>query len=167
MTTLQNVTKIVDVTHLVGPPSELERAREHLRISQLNLFEIRRVHKGSQPWLDQAKSRVLAALSWVWDAQERDAAWQVWIGALKLADALREAIPEPQTLIVRDSPELREMIRDWQKSPTGQGLFVDRDRVTLASEPATQPRADRFYRSPRRPTRRAAAPASRGRRRRS
>ena len=78
MTTLQNVTKIVDVTHLVRPPSELEQARRHLLECQEELAESRR-SIGDPPGYFKSREAVLAALSWVWDAQERDAAWQVWL----------------------------------------------------------------------------------------
>lgn len=54
--------------------TELELAREHLRNCQdhlgyarLNLFP----YSGSKKHLRGMEVRVLAALSWVWDAQER------------------------------------------------------------------------------------------------
>lgn len=129
--------------------TELEQARAHLRISQLNLFEIRRVHKGSQPWLDQAKQRVLAALSWVWDAQERDLGWQVYLqvkrGIEEMARAFNEGGAEPTRLHIPLPNALK------------LGLITAAEaRRALRRQPGFLPR----------PTRRAAAPASRGRRRR-
>jgi len=79
MTTLKNVTQIVDVTHLVRPPSELEQARAHLREAQELLRCARCDPEGITAGLwklppdaaRNAERQVLAALSWVWDIQQR------------------------------------------------------------------------------------------------
>lgn len=57
--------------------TELERARAHLRASQNDLAKIRGA--GMPPWIiGFAEGNVLAALSWVWEEQEKvngDSAW--------------------------------------------------------------------------------------------
>jgi hypothetical protein len=49
--------------------SEVEQARDHLRLMQHNLYQNRRF--GNECLERYEKDRVLAALSWLWDAQER------------------------------------------------------------------------------------------------
>jgi hypothetical protein len=49
--------------------SEVEQARDHLRLMQHNLYQNRRF--GNECFERYEKDRVLAALSWLWDAQER------------------------------------------------------------------------------------------------
>ena len=156
---------VVDATHLAAPITELEQARAHLRQAQ-NRLAGHRAAGFNQFWVPatadpdcfaREKADVLAALSWVWDAQER-VFHQIKTGCEDMARALRERGVEPTTLYVPDSPELREAIR------TGWQGLMDLQLVNVSAVPR---RADRFYRSPPRPNRRAAAPASRGRRRRS
>jgi hypothetical protein len=126
MTTLQNVTQIVDVTHLVRPPSELEQARAYLRGCQDFLADARKFN-----WERESAARdVLAALSWVWDAQQRDPTWQVWESAQLLAAVMREAIPEPQTLFM--SPEAAETLG------LSKPISLD-DTVTLVATPPPPP----------------------------
>lgn len=50
------------------PETELERARQHLLLTQ-SAFQRARLNR--QPWVLTAEQHFLAALSWVWDAQER------------------------------------------------------------------------------------------------
>ncbi len=98
---------VVDATHLAAPITELEQARAHLRVCQDHL-EHCRSNIAIQTYQDQrdiwrslakaAEVHIFAALSWVWDAQERDAAWRVWSDASKLAYALCARIPDLQTL---------------------------------------------------------------------
>lgn len=66
--------------HSPTPGSELAHARQHLREVQANLTWLRAltphgsaeaIAEGRPLILNAAKSQVLAALSWVWDAQER------------------------------------------------------------------------------------------------
>ena len=155
---------VVDATHLVAPITELEEARAHLRERQSDLYSARCALAETDPVAEagyiikNCEVSVLAALSWVWDAQERDVFHQMKTGCEDMARALRERGVEPTTLYVPDSPELREAIR------TGWQGLMDLQLVNVSAVPR---RADRFYRSPPRPNRRAAAPASRGRRRRS
>ena len=54
--------------------TELERARAHLRECQRILYSQRRAwpHLCQGEMLSRDESNVLAALSWVWDAQERE-----------------------------------------------------------------------------------------------
>ena len=143
---------------------ELEQARAHLRTCQDDLYLARRTLADTDPLAEadyivkNCEVSVIAALSWVWDAQERDVFHQIKTGCEDMARALRERGVEPTTLYVPDSPELREAIR------TGWQGLMDLQLVNVSAVPR---RADRFYRSPPRPNRRAAAPASRGRRRRS
>jgi len=131
--------------------TELEQARAYLRACQAKLRYARDVsvfidgqwYPGNMK--ANAERAVLAALSWVWDAQQRDEAWQVWEGAQLLVAAMREMIPEPRMLYVRDTPELRKAMKAWQGD-------WSRGQLTLV-------RDDRGASSPRRPTRRAAARA--------
>lgn len=117
--------------------TELEQARAHLRICQTELHAARSLAWciAGQRAAGLRERAVLAALSWVYDAQERAAG--------------------PFVLTVEDTPELRRRMEEFK--------YFRGDLITVEARPY----ADRFYRSPRRPTRRAVAPASRGRRRRS
>lgn len=57
--------------------TELEKARAHLRICQEALFRERRSYgPASEAYYSD---RVLAALSWVWDAQERQERPSLWL----------------------------------------------------------------------------------------
>ncbi len=112
---------VVDATHLAAPITELEQARAHLTLCQETLrilraapkrYVRRRDHAGI---VGEAKSSVLAALSWVWDAQERDVYYQVKSGIEDMARVLKDRGVDPTTLFVPYSPELREALRiGWQ-----------------------------------------------------
>jgi hypothetical protein len=53
--------------------TELEQARAHLCFAQSELYRIRTLPESylTPVWIKYATGSVLAALSWVWDAQER------------------------------------------------------------------------------------------------
>jgi hypothetical protein len=56
--------------------TELVRARAHLKVEQKALAAARSA--GTTVWAHVCEGRVLAALSWVWEAQEREARAMVW-----------------------------------------------------------------------------------------
>ena len=226
MTTLRNAAQIVDVTHLVRPPSELEQARAHLRASQAALQHARDVsvfidgvwYPGDMK--AGAARAVLAALSWVWDAQEREDHRTLMqrvsdFMALLRPEKAREwisfgSVPSHEISVLREiqvgdvvfliaeppPPPAGSVLMDWSRYIGRSGvvkeargeenlyrvlmdssgiefwasiemlmLKVD-DAALLTGAEARRPLNCQPV-SPRRPTRRAAAPASRGRRRRS
>ena len=97
--------------------TELEQARAHLRDCQKALKHARdvSVFEQGQWWPENMKANaeraVIAALSWVWDAQQRDKGWQVWETAQALVAEMNERIPHPQTLYM--SPAAFEAMKDW------------------------------------------------------
>ena len=178
---------VVDATHLAAPITELEQARAHLRQAQ-NRLAGHRAAGFNQFWVPatadpdcfaREKADVLAALSWVWDAQER-AEQQEADGYFKSISRLGYNTTSLQITAIP-----ADFWKKWKRANRGRASFVTEppfavgdliydysvkiiDGVTGESTlTEARPYADRFYRSPRRPTRRAAAPASRGRRRRS
>ena len=172
---------VVDATHLVAQPTELERARAHLRTTQ-DCFHRRRAMKMSGVVLDEARVKVLAALSWVWDAQER--------AERQEADDYFKSISRlgynPTALQITAIPS--DFWKKWKRANRGRASFIVEppfaigglihdysikviDGVTGDVGLITGAEARRALRRQPgflpRPTRRAAAPASRGRRRRS
>jgi hypothetical protein len=91
---------------MVQSPTELDRARTHLRRCQDHLAYVRKNGFATE----MEESPVKAALSWVWDAQQRDEAWQVYELSTRLSAALRELIPEPQMLYIADTPGTRALM---------------------------------------------------------
>lgn len=78
----------------------------------------------SREILAQRESDVLAALSWVWDAQQRDEAWR-WTAALEgLAEVLRRRGVEPTTFIM--SPRAYKILHPAMK---GGGKSVVGDLI--------------------------------------
>jgi hypothetical protein len=162
--------------------TELEQARAHLEKAQNMLHEARHGVQWSNQqkdwvkapgpitWRKYCEQTVLAALSWVWDAQERDAAWQVWSGASKLAYALRAVISDPETIYVPDTLEMRRAIMEWSDA-TGTRIEdnafdfeVINDMLAARYNVPLRPRGDRPCGSPRRSSPRRASRGRRGRR---
>ena len=139
--------------------TELETARAHLQECQVELKIARGLAwcLGGQRAAKVRERAVLAALAWVWDAQERDLGHQIYLqvklGIEEMARAFNDGAVEPTRLHIPLPNAIKLGLISAAKARreiSGAGL----------------PLADRFYRSPRRPTRKAPAPASRGRRRR-
>ena len=67
---------------------EVKRARQHLLVQQA-LLHLARSQFRRGPVIDAHENCVMAALSWVWDAQER-AGLNAWKGITPMAGVIRE-----------------------------------------------------------------------------
>lgn len=97
--------------------TELEEARAHLRVCQETLSLARRKAaemqgglgpwgiKNSSGWIAKCETAVLAALSWVWDAQERAA------GPCTVYLSAKEALE------IEANIQIQEMVGEFQVIP--------------------------------------------------
>lgn len=83
---------------------ELDRARAHLLLTQDSFRHARCLRL---PWADTAEQHFLAALSWVWDAQER----QTEEAAQWLHDRMERALIE--TLAKNTKPTFKTRISTY------------------------------------------------------
>jgi leucyl aminopeptidase (aminopeptidase T) len=109
--------------------TELEHARTYLRKAQRSLAD-RRAYRCVRTVIEEAENMVLAALSWVWDAQER---------------AQRSAVEWLQDKMQRN---LQEMLSDAPLTYDAEGIQAIQERLQYITINITDPDWDVGFRCP-------------------